>query len=156
MKQYNEPILATMFNLFAGLCCFGLLPATIMLFSDTNRVSVIAFVSLLLNAFFFAGFAQVMGLIAKTAHHAERAADAVERMTFKQVEAPKPTRAPANTDPLGLHKEPAFYYSNEGANEGPFTWKDLLDFKTAGVINDETFVLREGETEWRTFAAMAE
>jgi hypothetical protein len=44
-----------------------------------------------------------------------------------------------------------FYYSTEGRQEGPLTADDLRNLRQAGLINDDTLVVREGDSEWKQY-----
>lgn len=44
-----------------------------------------------------------------------------------------------------------FYYSTGGEQQGPVDASDLRLMRQDGLITDDTLVIREGESEWRTF-----
>jgi len=44
-----------------------------------------------------------------------------------------------------------FYYSVEGRQQGPLTASDLKSLHSEGMVNDETAVLREGDSEWKQY-----
>jgi hypothetical protein len=44
-----------------------------------------------------------------------------------------------------------YYYSTDGAQQGPVDASDLRLMRKDGLIADDTPVLREGETQWCRF-----
>jgi hypothetical protein len=47
--------------------------------------------------------------------------------------------------------EPAYYYSTDGVQQGPVAAGDLRLMRKDGLITDDTPVLREGDSQWRTY-----
>ena len=73
--------------------------------------------------------------------------------------APTPTVSPnyfynkGQAQPKQILSSPdvRFYYSTGGEQQGPVDASDLRLMRQDGLITDDTPVIREGESEWRTF-----
>ena len=48
-------------------------------------------------------------------------------------------------------KPASFYYSTDGKNQGPVTADDLRTMRKEGLLNDDTLVIREGDSEWKQY-----
>jgi hypothetical protein len=57
----------------------------------------------------------------------------------------------SSTNPTSSSPQAAYYYSTDGQQQGPLAAADLRSIRKDGLITDETPVLREGESQWRTY-----
>ena len=47
--------------------------------------------------------------------------------------------------------EKAYHYSSDGTQQGPLSAADLRSMRKDGLITNDTPVLREGDSKWRTY-----
>jgi hypothetical protein len=55
------------------------------------------------------------------------------------------------TQPGSSPAQPAYYYSTDGVQQGPVAASDLKLMRKDGLITDDAPVLREGDSQWRTY-----
>lgn len=49
-----------------------------------------------------------------------------------------------------------YHYAVDDGEMGPYTFDDIREFRQAGVINQDTLLFRNGDTQWRPFAHFTE
>ena len=50
----------------------------------------------------------------------------------------------------------SYFFSADGADSGPHTLEEMLQFWQSGRLNSATLVVREGDSEWRPFSQFPE
>jgi GYF domain 2 len=110
----------------------------------------------------YIGIGQAVDFLARTAFSTDRACTIMETSMLrlsKSIEialaSTKPSAQKKNIPPpppTSSPRPPAVYhFVLDDTDQGPFTHIDMQDFRSAGVIADDTPVFRDGETEWRTY-----
>jgi hypothetical protein len=57
----------------------------------------------------------------------------------------------SQSTPPATASQPKYYYSSGEHQQGPVSAEDLLIMLKNGLVSDDTPVLREGESEWKTY-----
>ncbi|MFM2221185.1 MAG: hypothetical protein RLZZ553_933 [Verrucomicrobiota bacterium] len=61
------------------------------------------------------------------------------------------THDDSTTPPTNDDKQEWWYHDNEGEKQGPVSLEDLLTLHEDCDIDNETLIMREGASEWRSF-----
>jgi hypothetical protein len=64
--------------------------------------------------------------------------------------------SPPPLDARHVVVEQTYHYSAEGEQIGPYTFRDIREFRDAGVIANDTLLLKDGDTQWKPFCEFAE
>jgi len=119
---------------------------------------VVAMASGLINL----GIAQVVDYLGRSAHSSMLIADLLKDVLrvnkqsvvlmgdlLKAMNNREESRAETRVDGEGTRK--MYRYAVDGMEQGPFSAKDMREFKNAGVVKDDTPVYRDGDSDWRTY-----
>jgi hypothetical protein len=150
-KQYVKPQSSTVLQWI----CFLAVVASIILFfaganqrNEVDRGECIFFaVGGLLWALIYWVLAGLREAGERTAYHAERAADLLEKMDMERTVE----KAAASSN---LRPAPRRFFVEKpgGEQQGPLEVADLQRLLDTGVVTGETPVLREGDEAWKTVA----
>jgi hypothetical protein len=154
LTENERPILSRIFKIFGVLTLIGAIFCILVSLPTAIMVG--------LSSIVYFGIAQVIEFLGKTAQSTERLCAIMEtsvRMQSKIIEALlTSTRTPSEKGsvppppPTLAKRQPAVYhFAIDGSNQGPFTQVDMKDFKSAGVVANDTPVFRDGENDWRTY-----
>lgn len=111
-----------------------------------------AFILYLISAVFFVGAGIVEAVnnarkrleptIQSVADTSRATAETIRALREQLVSASSSSPAPSQT---------LYYYTTDGQQQGPLSAADLRGMRKDGLIADDTPVLRDGESQWRTY-----
>jgi len=140
--KYETPILTSSFYIMGVVALVG---AVVCVFV----VSITAAISVALAAIIYFGIGQAVDYLARTAHSTDRLCTILETSIserLKSIENSLPPSSSAVSQPTK-----GYYYSTDGQQQGPLDAANLRSMRKDGLITDDTPVLREGESQWRTY-----
>ena len=139
--KYKRPILTSIFNILGMLALIG---AVLCLFQSFDAGVTVAVAGVI-----YFGIGQAVDYLARTAHSTDRLCTLFETSVadrLRSIESSLSASSSAASQPTK-----AYYFSTDGQQQGPVSATDLRGMRKDGLIADDTPVLRDGETQWRTF-----
>jgi hypothetical protein len=153
-KNDDRPILTSIFYVLGALALVG---AFFCIFESVSLAIAVAIAGVI-----YFGMGQAVEYLARTARSTERLCTIMESSVVSRLkniesllspttqQAPK-SKIPPPPAPRTTRPEAIYHFTTDGSKQGPFTVVDMQDFRSAGVVADDTPVFREGEAEWKTF-----
>ena len=81
------------------------------------------------------------------------------RAEIADEEQTKRQQAKSSPPSLGARQviaDPTYHYAAEGEQIGPYTSHDIREFCDAGVITNDTLLIKDGDTQWKPLSEFAE
>ena len=120
-----------------------------------------AFILFLISAVFLVG-ASVVGAVNVAREKIEPFLQAISDSQKTLPETIRASRDPARPLPVAAKTKQAaqhsfsYFFVRDGADSGPHTLAEMLQFWQSGTLSSETLVVREGDSEWRPFCQFPE
>lgn len=140
--KHEQPFTSMLFYMLGVLALVG---AGICLFQSSFPTAIMV---ALAGMIYFA-IGQALDYLACTAHSTDRLCTILETSVadrLKSLEGSLPPSSPASSQPTK-----GYYFSTDGQQQGPLAATDLRSMRKDGLIADDTPVLREGDSQWRTY-----
>jgi len=157
--KYEQPILAGLFSILGVLTIIGGVIGAIVSFSASASVTeaIAITVAGIFAGILYIGLSQLVNYVAQTAHATDRLSEILETKITESLNSIQgcipaaPFKVRIDTTPPIPSTRGEFYYAVDGVKKGPRTAAEIRRLWQEGIIQSETFVLREGETQWRKY-----
>lgn len=169
--EYERPKLSVYFeNLGRIFILLSIVAIIYCLYGEKPLLAIIVGLSGFLTVFLYFGMAQVIDFLGRTAYNSERLCNLMNSSIVSQMTATKELKAikvrlflarPFNARVDDIAKASPtdsmiYHYTVYGHQEGPFTAENLKRLHSVGVLEDNSPVFKEGDSEWRTFIQFAD
>lgn len=151
-KSHETPILTRVLYIFGMLTIIGaVIVGVILCVSDSVGAGFAVISGGVFAGVIYIGIGQAVNYLARTAFSTDRLCTIFETSITERLRAIESSSytpvAPTTSSPSKV----GYFYSTDGSQQGPVDATDLRMMRKDGLVADDTPVLREGETAWRTF-----
>ena len=160
--KHETPILTRVLYAFGvATIVIGVISGAVIC-ADSLSEGIVVIIGSIFAGIIYIGIGQAVDFLARTAFSTDRVCTIMETSMLrlsKSIEivlaSTKPSAQKKNIPPPpqpSSPRPPAVYrFVLDGAEQGPYTHIDMRDFRSAGVVADDTPVFCDGETDWRTY-----
>ena len=142
--KYKRPILTSIFYILGALVLIG--AVFCLFFGWFVEGGAVALVGVI-----YFGIGQVVDYLARTAHSTDRLCTILETSITERLRAIETSSYTRVAPTVSSTSKAGYFYSTDGSQQGPVDATDLRMMRKDGLVADDTPVLREGETVWRSF-----
>jgi hypothetical protein len=161
MKKHETPILTRVLYTFAALTIIGAVVGGVMICSDSVSEGIAVIVGGLFAGVIYIGIGQAVDYLARTAHATDQLSTILETSITQRLESIEGRLSPSTSLLVRVDSTPPppnarteFYYSTDGTKQGPASANDMRLLWGNGVVRDDTPVIRDGESQWRTYGEL--
>jgi hypothetical protein len=151
-KTHETPILTRVLFIFGALTAIGaVIVGVILCVSDSVSAGFIVISGGVFAGIIYIGIGQAVDYLARTAFSTDRLCIILETSITERLRAIESSSYTPVAPTTSSTSKVGYFYSTDGSQQGPVDATDLRMMRKDGLVTDDTPVLREGETAWRTF-----
>jgi hypothetical protein len=157
--EYQKPILTSLLNFLGVVIILGTVTMSALKMASNawgDAFSII--IGGILAGLIYLGVGQAVDYLARTAHATTQLTTLLQSSIAPRLENIEGRLSPSNpvvvridTLPFPPSATTAYYYYTNGSKHGPVPASQVRQLWGDGMIQDESPLLREGDTEWRTY-----
>jgi hypothetical protein len=160
--EYKQPILTSIFNILGILSIIGAAIGGAMICSDSLSEGIAVIIGGVFAGIVYIGIGQAVDYLARTAYTTSQLSTILETSVMQRLASIESRFSPATTLTVRIDSTPPppssrggdYYYAADGTTKGPRSVGDLRRLWKEGIIRLDTPVLRDGETQWRTYGEL--
>jgi hypothetical protein len=150
-KTHETPILTRVLRIFGwATIIIGVITGAVICATQSLGEGVTIIIGSVFAGIIYIGIAPAVDYLARTAHSTDRLCTILETSLTERLRAIENSSYTPVTPTTSSASKAGYYYSTDGSQQGPVDSNDLRLMRKDGLIADDTLVLREGETAWRT------
>jgi hypothetical protein len=147
-------------SIFLFILCLLSFLAGLMIFAGAKSAihEIEAFLLFLIGAVFLVG-AAIVDYLKQMLKSQQKAEEHLRVLRSTHEEQTKREHVKSSPPPLAARQvvaDQTYHYIAEGEQIGPYTSRDIREFRDAGVIANDTLLLKDGDTQWRPLSEFAE
>ena len=151
-KPHESPILTRVLFTYGFLTIiFALIGGVAVCFTESVNIGVGICIGASFTGIIYIGIGQAVDYLARTAHSTDRLCVILETTITERLQAIENSSYTRLAPTTSSTSKAGYFYSTDGSQQGPVDATDLRMMRKDGLVNDDTPVLREGETAWRKF-----
>jgi GYF domain 2 len=150
--QHETPILTRILYVFGAVTIVGAVIGGVVICADSLSEGIAIIIGGVSAGIIYIGIGQAVDYLARTAYSTDRFCTILQTSITERLRAiENSSSAPPVAPTTSPGSKVGYYYSTDGAQQGPVDATDLRMMRKDDLITDDTPVLRDGETQWRRF-----
>jgi hypothetical protein len=151
-KTHETPILTRVLRIFGwATLIIGAISGVVICANDSMSAGITIIIGSIFAGIIYIGIAQAVDYLARTAFSTNRLCTILETSITERLRAIENSSYMPVAPTTSSTSKVGYFYSTDGSQQGPVDAADLRMMRKDSLVADDTPVLREGETEWRTF-----
>ena len=151
-KTHETPILTRVLRTFGwATIIIGVISGAVICANDSMSAGIAIIIGSIFAGIIYIGIAQTVDYLARTAFSTDRLCTILETSITERLRAIESSSYTPVAPTTSSTSKVGYFYSTDGTQQGPVDATDLRMMRKDGLVTDDTPVLREGETAWRTF-----
>jgi GYF domain 2 len=157
---HETPILTRVLYTFGALTIIGaVIIGGVMIYFDSLSAGIAVIAGGLFAGIVYIGIGQTVDYLARTAHATDQLSAVLQGSIAQRLESIEGRLSPpllvrVDTTPPSPAARSSYYFSLDGTKQGPLPASEMRRLWGGGVLRDDTPVLRDGETQWRTYGEL--
>jgi hypothetical protein len=148
----ETPILASVLNAFGvATTVIAIVGGAVMSLGDSFRGGIVVILGGVFEGLICVGIAQVVNFLARTESSTKQVCAILESSITERLRAIENSCFASPLTPKLAGANARYIYFDDEDLQGPVEANALRMMRKDGLVSEDTPVLREGETEWRSF-----
>jgi hypothetical protein len=150
--KHETPILASILNAFGvATTVIATVCGAVMSCGDSFRGGIMVILGGIFAGLIYLGIAQAVDFLARATSSTNRVCAILETSITERLRAIESSSFASPVPPRPGGSNARYFYFTNVEEQGPVGASDLRRMRKDGLVTEDTPVLREGETEWRSF-----